>query len=1069
MWFISTSKARIERMGVSAAEHEFSSWGWLFRGEDVADYGIDAHVEPFSADGQPSGRPIALQIKAGASYFRRRTDGGWTYRGTNRHLRYWLGHVLPVVLILYDPESRTLYWQHITEDRIVYTDTAWTVLVPDSQVVCPAAVEQFRAIAETTVGAAEDPIAAASTLLPATAFQALTLGQSTEPDAAMRLVRLLVEGRFQPRLTVETVLAARPSWLERGSGRFEAALGAYANEHGHQDLALEAFVTAADRGSSDSGRLYGIAALLASTAGDRRRALDLLERADAIGGESLLLSVARAYLEADGAETTAAAAVDQLLSNVSPQQLAAEPTCLMFLGEQAARRGDLDTAARHFEAVLATHPRLAGARLGLARALIGKIAAGTATIPAKDQRRVQDQAIQVRDEVRQWAGPSEKALVILLQERMLSGAFHTVVDLAMPESLGGQALDREASYGEVAIYGAQAALALRDRDRAARFAGLAGSAEAETFIRALTADPTLPRDDRIDLWRAGMRAARTHEHQRRALYELAQLGVAEPEELDEFQRTAVIDDTQRQIFIARSEAARGAVQAAVMRLRRHAPSDPAAGEMLVEVLRDAGRIDEAIAECDRGLERFNATKFAHDKLNMLVAAGRIDDANALARRLLAGPDLAVEQRLALRRALVDSHAERQQWTQVEHECREALAEDLDTPDLAWWLIAAQYNQGRFDAAWSSMRELNPGVTLPVYVGLWLELHSRFGFSEDDVRSCLGFVSRWPGPRLAGHVFGCLLDAVGRQTPSGAPVLPAMAQNTIDMFQSALQSHASGYPDGPAEDAALAAADMPAASGDSQPGQPPNFDALAAQVHAGKAPLGALAASLGRSHTRMLAERACGPLHAVKAEPDALGPERAAAAAAIDHDIVIDVSTLAVATELIDRWPTLRSAFANPTLPRTALADIGVASSDLIRVPGNSYAVRYDPTQHALTRMEMSLAEHQLQRQRIIEIQQAARDLTLADPTTSTMHTPDGGPQPSWLASVDIARSTGLPLWCDDLAVRAIAVEQGIATFGTYALLAELIARKLIPDTLQADTRSLMEADILDLAPHVRIT
>src|SRR5436190_726327 len=130
-------KSRVERMGVSAAEHEFSSWGWSFRSQDVEDYGIDAHVETHDADGQASGRLIALQIKAGASYFTRNADGGWRYTGTNRHLRYWLGHVLPVVLILYDPDSRTLYWQHVTEDRIVYTDEAWTIIVPESHVVGP--------------------------------------------------------------------------------------------------------------------------------------------------------------------------------------------------------------------------------------------------------------------------------------------------------------------------------------------------------------------------------------------------------------------------------------------------------------------------------------------------------------------------------------------------------------------------------------------------------------------------------------------------------------------------------------------------------------------------------------------------------------------------------------------------------------------------------------------------------------------------------------------------------------------------------------------------------------------
>jgi hypothetical protein len=44
---------------------------------------------------QHRGRLIALQIKAGRSWFREPTDGGWLYRGKTAHLRYWLRHCLP--------------------------------------------------------------------------------------------------------------------------------------------------------------------------------------------------------------------------------------------------------------------------------------------------------------------------------------------------------------------------------------------------------------------------------------------------------------------------------------------------------------------------------------------------------------------------------------------------------------------------------------------------------------------------------------------------------------------------------------------------------------------------------------------------------------------------------------------------------------------------------------------------------------------------------------------------------------------------------------------------------------
>ncbi len=112
----------------------------------------------------------------------------------------------------------------------------------------------------------------------------------------MRLARLLARGREQPRLTVETVLAAQPSWLPGGNGMFEAAIGAYANEHRHQDLALEAFTRAAEYGSPEAGRLSAVSALLALSRGDAIRAAALIQSAEDRRHQGLFLAVARAAL-----------------------------------------------------------------------------------------------------------------------------------------------------------------------------------------------------------------------------------------------------------------------------------------------------------------------------------------------------------------------------------------------------------------------------------------------------------------------------------------------------------------------------------------------------------------------------------------------------------------------------------------------------------------------------------------------------------------------------------------------------------------------------------------------------
>jgi hypothetical protein len=56
-------------------------------------------------EGVETGRQLAAQVKAGQSYFREETDGGFVNRPSDRHVRYWRDYALPVILILVDRAS----------------------------------------------------------------------------------------------------------------------------------------------------------------------------------------------------------------------------------------------------------------------------------------------------------------------------------------------------------------------------------------------------------------------------------------------------------------------------------------------------------------------------------------------------------------------------------------------------------------------------------------------------------------------------------------------------------------------------------------------------------------------------------------------------------------------------------------------------------------------------------------------------------------------------------------------------------------------------------------------------
>ena len=131
-----TPSARVASAAVThtrmAVEDELD---WLFREQPTEDYGIDAHAEVVD-EGDVTGKLLAIQIKGGLSWFKEPGPGGWWFRPNADHVRYWTNHSLPVMVVLYHPESERCYWQLVNDDTLTGTATGgWKLLVPEAQVL----------------------------------------------------------------------------------------------------------------------------------------------------------------------------------------------------------------------------------------------------------------------------------------------------------------------------------------------------------------------------------------------------------------------------------------------------------------------------------------------------------------------------------------------------------------------------------------------------------------------------------------------------------------------------------------------------------------------------------------------------------------------------------------------------------------------------------------------------------------------------------------------------------------------------------------------------------------------
>lgn len=121
---------------------------WYVREELTFDRGVDAHVEIVNDDG-PTGRLIAAQVKTGRSYLTERTSEGFVFRPRVRHVRYWRGHSLPVIVVLVDLEADACYWQAVNDATLLATDTGWRIIVPFSQVIDAGSEALLRKLTDT--------------------------------------------------------------------------------------------------------------------------------------------------------------------------------------------------------------------------------------------------------------------------------------------------------------------------------------------------------------------------------------------------------------------------------------------------------------------------------------------------------------------------------------------------------------------------------------------------------------------------------------------------------------------------------------------------------------------------------------------------------------------------------------------------------------------------------------------------------------------------------------------------------------------------------------------------------
>lgn len=103
-------EAFTEQEGEIAVQSAVNRARCVWRKTSTRDVGIDGQIEYIDAEGNATGRIVAVQVKSGASYFPGEIDDALTYPVPPKHRDYWRDFPLPVILVLYEPGLETAYW-----------------------------------------------------------------------------------------------------------------------------------------------------------------------------------------------------------------------------------------------------------------------------------------------------------------------------------------------------------------------------------------------------------------------------------------------------------------------------------------------------------------------------------------------------------------------------------------------------------------------------------------------------------------------------------------------------------------------------------------------------------------------------------------------------------------------------------------------------------------------------------------------------------------------------------------------------------------------------------------------
>jgi hypothetical protein len=138
----------------TAVKLAFTKLGWGAATAHEFDVGTDLFLLVRDQRLFDVGLMLGVQVKTGEGFLRepvRDSSGeitGWWFRDRDHeHADHWLGHVLPHILVLHDPNSGSSYWAPLRSDTVINTGHGVKILIPRANTIDESQREELVAVA----------------------------------------------------------------------------------------------------------------------------------------------------------------------------------------------------------------------------------------------------------------------------------------------------------------------------------------------------------------------------------------------------------------------------------------------------------------------------------------------------------------------------------------------------------------------------------------------------------------------------------------------------------------------------------------------------------------------------------------------------------------------------------------------------------------------------------------------------------------------------------------------------------------------------------------------------------